>query len=74
MLRRMAGFFSSNIGTTGRLLRGIPGAICAVAAVWVAFTGPWWLALILGISGAFMLFEAFRGWCIMRACGVRTKW
>jgi hypothetical protein len=70
----MAGFFSSNIGTTGRLIRGISGGICAGAAVWVAFTGPWWLAIILAGSGAFMLFEAFRGWCIMRACGVRTKW
>jgi hypothetical protein len=24
-------------------------------------------------SGAFVLFESLRGWCALRACGIRTK-
>lgn len=31
------------------------------------------LSVVLIISGGFMLFEAVRGWCVMRACGIKTK-
>ena len=31
------------------------------------------LALVLALSGAFVLFEALRGWCALRACGIKTR-
>ena len=31
------------------------------------------LSLVLLASGAFVLFEALRGWCALRACGIKTK-
>jgi hypothetical protein len=33
----------------------------------------WWVAAILGIAGAFGIYEAVRGWCFLRACGIKTK-
>jgi hypothetical protein len=30
-------------------------------------------AVVLVISAAFLAFEALRGWCAVRACGIRTK-
>ena len=70
----MGNFFKPNLERTGRLIRTISGGAFLAAAAWVASTGAVWLALILAGSGAFMLYEGLRGWCIMRACGVRTKW
>ena len=31
------------------------------------------MAAALALSGAFVLFEALRGWCAFRACGIKTK-
>jgi hypothetical protein len=33
----------------------------------------WWLGLIFIGIGIFVLFEAVRGWCFARACGIKTK-
>ena len=63
-------FFSPNIGTAGRLVRGACGLGCAASA--------WFLRdhLVLTValagSGVFMLFEALKGWCVARACGLKT--
>jgi len=32
-----------------------------------------WLCLALVAAGGFALYEAARGWCFMRACGIKTK-
>ncbi len=32
-----------------------------------------WLGLVFVGIGIFTLFEAVRGWCIARACGIKTK-
>jgi hypothetical protein len=32
-----------------------------------------WAAGILIAAGIFSFFEAARGWCIVRACGIKTK-
>jgi hypothetical protein len=32
-----------------------------------------WAFALLAAAGVFSLFEAFRGWCVMRACGIKTK-
>ena len=64
------------------------GAILALAALagillhgwlrWGATASPavqqWPLLAVLALAGGFTLFEALRGWCVMRACGIRTKW
>jgi hypothetical protein len=28
----------------------------------------------LAAGGVFCLFEALRGWCVARACGLKTRW
>lgn len=68
----MAKFFAPNIDNRGRLARGIIGAVLLVAGMVVVFS-IWWLGLVLLASAAFVLFEAIRGWCGLRACGIRTK-
>ena len=68
----MKKFFSPNLETRGRLVRGAGGAIF-VAGGGVLCGVNLLLAVILIISGGFMLFEAVRGWCVMRACGIKTK-
>jgi hypothetical protein len=32
-----------------------------------------WLGIVLFLGGAFCIFEALRGWCALRACGIKTK-
>lgn len=68
----MSKFFARNIDNKGRLARAISGALLLIGGV-VAVSFLWWLGLILLASGAFVLFEAMRGWCVMRACGIKTK-
>ena len=70
----MAGFWKSNIGTTGRLIRGAFGAVALGMGAYAWKNGVPWLAVGMGLAGVFMLFEALRGWCVMRACGIRTLW
>ena len=33
-----------------------------------------WLGILIILSAGFVLFEAVRGWCIMRACGIKTRY
>jgi len=63
-------FFSPNIQTPGRIARGLSGVV-ALAAAWM------WREHTVGgvallVAGIFMLFEAARGWCVARACGLKT--
>lgn len=69
----MRKFFSPNIDSRGRLIRGIGGAMFVIGGV-IACRYNTWLAVGLILAGGFMLFEAVRGWCVMRACGVKTKY
>ncbi len=68
----MKRFFDPNIDRTGRMVRGGMSAVLFIGAV-VAMQHSWLLALILFASGAFVLVEALRGWCALRACGIKTK-
>ncbi len=68
----MKQLFRRNIGTTGRLARGICAAVFFVGA-WLMVGRSAWLALGLTVCGTFALFEALRGWCALRACGIKTK-
>ncbi len=61
-----------NIGPKGRLARGLCAAALFLAA-WFAWGLSPWLGLGLGACGAFALFEALRGWCALRAFGLKTR-
>jgi hypothetical protein len=65
-------FFSRNIDSRGRLMRGTLGGLLVIGGVAVGAYNLW-AAVALIISGGFCLFEAVRGWCVMRACGIKTK-
>jgi hypothetical protein len=69
----MKSLFTPNISPAGRWLRGL-GAGAALAGAWFGFQQSWWLGGGLLLAGGFMLFEALRGWCALRACGIKTKW
>jgi len=65
--------FSPNIGKKGRIIRGgIALALLVGGAFGLAVSQ--WLGAALLASGGFVLFESLRGWCVLRACGVKTKY
>lgn len=63
-------FFKPNIDRLGRLVRGSCGVCCLVGAFLLKENVVPCVAL--AGSGVFMLFEAFKGWCVARACGLKT--
>jgi hypothetical protein len=65
-------FFKPNLDRHGRLVRGVIGTICLVPGIIIAGDYSLW-GLILVVAGLFAIFESLRGWCVMRACGIRTK-
>ena len=69
----MPKFFDPNIDRTGRVIRASLGSLCFLGGIAICFWNIWAGVGLIG-SGVFMLFEAFRGWCVMRACGVKTKY
>ena len=65
-------FFRPNIDSKGRVIRGIGALATGIGAAFtwpLSHTG----AIALAVSTAFLAFEAARGWCVARACGVKTK-
>ena len=68
----MSRFFSRNLDWRGRLARGVWGAVLLIAGIIVA-DFQLWICLVLVAFGLFAIFEAVRGWYLMRACGIRTK-
>ena len=68
----MKSFLSPNIDTKGRVIRGV-GALALLVGAGFGFTVSVWLGLALLASGLFVAFEALRGWCFLRACGIKTK-
>ena len=68
----MKSFLSPNIDTKGRVVRGF-GALALLVGAGFGFTVSVWLGLVLLASGLFVGFEALRGWCFLRACGIKTK-
>ncbi len=68
-----------NIELKGRVARGITGTLCIVAGVacwWIGWpestTWRWGLSILGVLAGGFQLFEARKGWCVARACGLKT--
>lgn len=68
----MKTFFARNIDNPGRLVRGLAALVLLVAAGF-GFAVFAWLGLGLLAAGIFVGFEALRGWCVMRACGIKTR-
>ena len=68
----MSQFFRPNLKRTGRIARGVIGTLCLIAGI-IVVDYTLWLGLILVAAGLFAIFESIRGWCLVRACGVRTK-
>ena len=65
-------FFAPNIDRRGRLVRGVLG-LTLLAGAGFCFRVSLWLAALLAVAGVFGLIEALRGWCLARACGIKTK-
>jgi hypothetical protein len=65
-------FFRPNLDYRGRMARGVIGALCLIAGI-IVVDYVLWLGLIFVAAGLFALFEAIRGWCLVRACGIKTK-
>jgi hypothetical protein len=55
------------------MARGVIGALCLIAGIIVAGDYNWWLGLIFVAAGLFAIFESIYGWCLVRACGIKTK-
>ena len=68
----MNGFFRPNIRKQGRIARGVIGALCLVAGIVVAGDVSLWGLILVG-AGLFAIYEAMSGWCLARACGIKTK-
>ena len=68
----MSHFFRPNIKRTGRIARGVTGALCLIAGI-ITVDYVLWLGLIFVVTGLFAIYEALSGWCVARACGIKTK-
>ena len=64
--------FASNIDNKGRLIRAA-GAIVTGATAILVWSASTTVGVCLALASAFLAFEAARGWCAARACGVKTK-
>ena len=65
-------YFRPNLDRKGRLIRAV-GALTLAAGATLAWPQSRAVSLLLGVPAAFVVFEAARGWCVLRACGVKTK-
>jgi hypothetical protein len=68
----MGNFFSPNIGRGGRIVRALWGVALIAVGLLISRRNPW-ICFGLVAFGVFALYEAVRGWCLMRACGIKTK-
>jgi hypothetical protein len=68
----MKNFFNRNLDLKGRIVRGI-GGVALITAGLMLHGESSWICFALVASGGFVLFEAVRGWCVMRACGIKTR-
>jgi hypothetical protein len=65
-------FFKPNLNFRGRMARGVIGTLCLIAGI-VLVDYRLWLGLIFVGAGLFAIFESVTRWCVVRACGVRTR-
>lgn len=69
-----------NIDSRGKAIRLIMGAVflldgLTLMLLWAwrthSLTG-WVTSIVMSIAGAFMIFEGRKGWCVLRALGMKT--
>lgn len=65
-------FLARNIESKGRIVRGVWAILLLIGSAF-GFAANFWIGAVLAVSGGFVAFEALRGWCVLRACGIRTK-
>jgi hypothetical protein len=65
-------FFRPNIKRQGRIARGVIGCLSLIAGI-ILVEFLLWLGLLLVVAGLFAIGEALSGWCVARACGIKTK-
>jgi len=68
----VSNFFRPNLKRQGRIARGVIGTVCLMAGI-ITVDFVLWLGLIFVAAGLFAIYEALSGWCLARACGIRTK-
>ncbi len=68
----MSRFFRPNLDRHGRMARGVIGALCLIAGI-VVVDYVFWLGIVLVVAGLFAIFESVSKWCVLRACGIKTK-
>lgn len=68
----MSKLLTPNISGWGRVVRALWG-LALVAAAFLISSVPTWLSVVLVGAGGFALFEAVQGWCVVRACGIKTR-
>ena len=54
------------------MARGVIGALCLIAGIIVAGDFTLWGLILVG-AGLFAIAEAISRWCVVRACGIKTK-
>ena len=63
-------------GRKARLKGGCLVGLCGVALLVTGAISSHWVLVIVGIflciTGSFMIFEGARGWCALRAMGIKT--
>jgi hypothetical protein len=65
-------FFQRNIKRQGRIARGVSGTVFLIAGI-ILVDYILWLGLVFVVAGLFAILEAVSGWCLARACGIKTK-
>ena len=68
----MSQFFRPNLKRNGRIARGVIGTVCLIVGI-ITVDFVLWLGLVFVVAGLFAIYEALRGWCLARACGIKTK-
>ncbi|MFL6540846.1 MAG: YgaP-like transmembrane domain [Chthoniobacterales bacterium] len=68
----MSSFLAPNINNAGRSARAAI-ALALLVGAWALRNDVRWLAIALLIVAIFTAFEATRGWCALRACGMKTR-
>jgi hypothetical protein len=70
--RFMKKLFAPNLQSEGRRARGaLAFMFGAVALAVIPFSRR--LSILLFFAAIFTAFEAVRGWCVLRACGIKTQ-
>ncbi len=67
------GFWTPNIDRRGRIIRAVMAVALFAAAFFAHREGIEWLAVMLAIAALVGVVEAARGWCVLRACKIKTR-